>query len=580
MTAATATGHAPAFAYIRMSTDKQDKSPEQQRGEIERLASNTRHQVARWFEDPGITGDSLEERPQFCEMLRLVVLPGQPKTILLWDLARFGRQNPFKQGAIVAPLVDAGVSITTCAEGRIPWDEFAGQMMFMLHAGSNHKYLTDLSRNTTRGKASRIREGSFIAAAPFGMCKVFYDASGKEVGRAEHGERFPRANGWSCRLAPTSDPARQFELNAIIWAFYTYARTPAGLVKISRDLRERGLVGRNGCPITSNSVLSILRNQAYAGTLAAGKSRRGKYHRLGLDGTVEAIKPGSVPNKKPAEAAVEIRGAHDALIAPDIYEAVQARLRRHAGRLHTRKNVFLLSGVLRCGTCGTPMHGHYCQNHSGRVENLYYVCRSWQSKLGCTTFRGAEIEAYVWKLLDALVTSPGAKDRICAAIKRQIASPAPETTTGQVRHSLDEIDRRIAIGRRNLFAAEKDDAEPMKAMLQELKEQKKRLEKLLRQQAPAGRTELSEKAAVAMIDGISERLRSADKRIAAELIREIFEGITVYRRKIGTRCYFLRGKAVLRSTSGPLAPLALHRSIEQLRQSNPVLQRIEAVALK
>ena len=89
----------------------------------------------------------------------------------------------------------------------------------------NHKFLRDLSRNTIRGRLARIETGGFVPGAPRGMCRVFFDQSGKEVARAEHQQRFSKLRGWSCRLAPTEDPAHIFERDAIVWAFE--ARTAA-----------------------------------------------------------------------------------------------------------------------------------------------------------------------------------------------------------------------------------------------------------------------------------------------------------------------------------------------------------------
>jgi DNA invertase Pin-like site-specific DNA recombinase len=55
--------------YIRMSSDKQEQSPAQQRREIEKLAKRRGYRLLRIYEDHGITGDSLHQRPSLCEML-------------------------------------------------------------------------------------------------------------------------------------------------------------------------------------------------------------------------------------------------------------------------------------------------------------------------------------------------------------------------------------------------------------------------------------------------------------------------------------------------------------------------------
>ena len=45
-----------AVAYVRMSIDKEEASPKQQREAIERLAAG-KYRIVRWHQDDGISGD-------------------------------------------------------------------------------------------------------------------------------------------------------------------------------------------------------------------------------------------------------------------------------------------------------------------------------------------------------------------------------------------------------------------------------------------------------------------------------------------------------------------------------------------
>ena len=62
----------PAAAYIRMSSDKQEASPEQQRNEVSDLADREGYRVIRWYTDEGISGDDTEKRMGFQRMIALV----------------------------------------------------------------------------------------------------------------------------------------------------------------------------------------------------------------------------------------------------------------------------------------------------------------------------------------------------------------------------------------------------------------------------------------------------------------------------------------------------------------------------
>jgi site-specific DNA recombinase len=54
-----------AVAYIRMSSDKQEASPKQQREEITKLANREGYRILRWYIDEAISGDATEKRLQF-----------------------------------------------------------------------------------------------------------------------------------------------------------------------------------------------------------------------------------------------------------------------------------------------------------------------------------------------------------------------------------------------------------------------------------------------------------------------------------------------------------------------------------
>ncbi len=58
-----------AVAYIRMSSDKQEASPKQQREEITKLAQRGGYRILRWYTDEAISGDATEKRVQFQQMI-------------------------------------------------------------------------------------------------------------------------------------------------------------------------------------------------------------------------------------------------------------------------------------------------------------------------------------------------------------------------------------------------------------------------------------------------------------------------------------------------------------------------------
>src|SRR5689334_5546883 len=92
-----------AGAYVRMSTDRQEDSPKQQRAEILKLAKRENCEIVAWYEDHGITGDSIDQRPDFGRMLE-DAQKRQFSVVICDNQDRFGRFDSIDAGMVISPL--------------------------------------------------------------------------------------------------------------------------------------------------------------------------------------------------------------------------------------------------------------------------------------------------------------------------------------------------------------------------------------------------------------------------------------------------------------------------------------------
>ena len=121
----------PAAAYIRMSSLKQDASPEQQREEAAKLAAANNCRIIREYSDEGISGDD-PNRPGFKAMLHDATEQKDFAVIICWDQDRFARFDSIKAGRYIDPLREAGVWLITKAQGVVDWNTFTGRMMYSI----------------------------------------------------------------------------------------------------------------------------------------------------------------------------------------------------------------------------------------------------------------------------------------------------------------------------------------------------------------------------------------------------------------------------------------------------------------
>jgi len=111
--------------YIRMSTDKQEDCPAQQKAEITKLAQREGYRIIRWYEDHGISEAKTLKRPEFRHMIRDADDRGDFRAILCCDQERFGRFDSIEAGEWISPLRRAGVELVNVCHGRIDWEDFA-----------------------------------------------------------------------------------------------------------------------------------------------------------------------------------------------------------------------------------------------------------------------------------------------------------------------------------------------------------------------------------------------------------------------------------------------------------------------
>src|SRR6516162_10151890 len=97
-------GAIPVAVYLRMSRDKQEDSPERQRGSVLPYCERHGYRVVGEYFDPGINGDEFTRRPEFQRLLR-DAQAGKFAGIVVDHKDRISRQYPVDYIAtVVHPL--------------------------------------------------------------------------------------------------------------------------------------------------------------------------------------------------------------------------------------------------------------------------------------------------------------------------------------------------------------------------------------------------------------------------------------------------------------------------------------------
>lgn len=374
----------PAVGYVRMSTDKQEDSPAQQKAEITKLAEREGYRILRWYEDHGFSGAKTLKRPQFRRMIRDAEECGDFKAILCWDQDRFGRFDSIEAGEWISPLRRVGVELVTVCQGRIDWDDFAGRLIYQITQEGKHRYLVDLSRNALRGMIGFAKQGNLLGmATPYGYDRIDYNAAGEEMCRVPRGERFRKPRDWTAKLVPSSD---RRAIETVRWIFRTFATTACSARSLAVELNRRKVPFPSGKEWDYTYIKSLLRHPVYIGWLTYGRRGVGLYHHVGPDG--ELMPARGANNDCPEYAPIIVRDNHEPLIDKATFDAVQAKLKERSIVRGGPNRKHMLSGILRCGHCGGLLIGSI-GSHGRTKRNpryVYYKCRRASASGTCKSY--------------------------------------------------------------------------------------------------------------------------------------------------------------------------------------------------
>lgn len=125
-----------------------------------------------------------------------------------------------------------------------------------------------------------------------------------------------------------------------------------GSRKIKDELLSRGYHSSTGTPINEKTIMDILVNPAFLG--------------------ITHWKPKDAPESE----RIVREGTHPALVSQELFDRVQSIITRKRSKDISRSSYdYPFSGILKCGHCGNPLHGHTTRKKL--VDGSYKVYRSY-----------------------------------------------------------------------------------------------------------------------------------------------------------------------------------------------------------
>lgn len=326
----------PAAQYVRMSTEHQQYSTENQADIIRDYAAKRGFQIVQTYADDGKSGLQIKGRNS---LKRLIddVQAGRAnfKTILVYDVSRWGRFQDADESAYYEYICRrAGIQVEYCAEqfendGSIP-----ATIIKTVKRAMAGEYSRELSAKVFKGQCKLIELG-FRQGGPagYGLRRTLVNAAGEPKSVLQRGEQKSLQTD---RVILTPGPDDETQMVRRIYEMFTREQLKES--QIAAWLNSQGIVHTElQRPWTKGMVHQVLTNEKYIGNNI--------YNRVSFK-----LKRKRVRNA-PA-MWVRAEGAFTAIVKPELFFVARGMILERSRRfteeelLEKLKQLFLLHGTL------------------------------------------------------------------------------------------------------------------------------------------------------------------------------------------------------------------------------------------
>ncbi|WP_040214688.1 recombinase family protein [Clostridium polynesiense] len=334
--------------YTRVSTEEQVEgfSLEAQKSDLIKYCSNNNYNIVGEYEDAGISGTTIKERPQFKQMLK-EISENKIDAIIAWKLSRISRN--------MLDLVEILEYLQACDSGLIT---ITDQINTFSTLGKSFFYLAGIFAEMERDNIVEQSKNGMKQRAKNGLTNGGTPPYGYINNKDGKGLIIDNKSAEIIRTI-----------------FNLYTNKGYGYSKICRILNSEPekYPTRMGKGWSYQSIQQVLDNPTYNGYIRWGLySDWSKKRRKGM-----------------SENYVLAKGQHEAIIDDLLWTQTQER-RKHQCELYTASRLenirYLLSGLGKCPECGSSMISHRTQrtrkSDGSKIWYRYYVCSRWANKKG------------------------------------------------------------------------------------------------------------------------------------------------------------------------------------------------------
>lgn len=318
-----------AAEYVRMSTEHQKYSTDNQSEAIHRYAEKRGYEIVRTYADEGKSGLNLGGRLALQRLLDDVESGRADfNALIVYDVSRWGRfQDPDEAASYELRCRRAGVQVHYCAEQFENDGSIGSSIIKTVKRAMAGEYSRELSVKVFAGQANLIRLGYRQGgAAGLGLRRMLVDQSGTSKGLLDRGEHKSIATDRVILV-----PGPEVEVETVREVYWMFVENGLSERQIAEILNRRGIATDLNRAWTRGSVHQLLINEKYIGNNVWGR-------------TSFKLKSAHVQNAP--EEWVRSDGAFAGIVDVALFERAQAIIHARSDRLSDERMLELLAQIL------------------------------------------------------------------------------------------------------------------------------------------------------------------------------------------------------------------------------------------
>ncbi len=391
-----------AFGYTRVSTEEQTfgASLENQRIAIKKYADQNNIEIVGWYTDAGISAKTAR-RPELEKMLKsLAKNKGYVDHVVVYNVSRISRNLESFSRDIGFVMAKYGVTLRSTQEviDETPTGKFMLNIALAMHQLDN-----DIKSKTVKDDMSLLASyGWWMTQAPVGLkLKPIVTGEYTNDGKKKHHN--------TLEIDERDDIGKKIQM-----LLNRFSEGDIGAADLTRMAVNMGVSGKNGKPITLNTMLGVLRQSVYAGYNTSKNLLGGKPTKIKeFDGIID----------------IETFNKNQRILSG-----------KHCTLVPSNNELYPLRKLLICTSCGTLIRSSAPRNGSGKTSPRYHCTTKGHSSIPIEDMHQLFID-----FLKEITPNEGTIKLFKEIVKRTAAKKLGNTTheLAKCREAMSDIDKKL-----------------------------------------------------------------------------------------------------------------------------------------